>query len=357
MSGAARLRVRSLTVRHAGAAGDAVRGVSFELGAGEHAALMGASGSGKSTLLLALCGLIAARSGQVEVDGADVTVAPPHRRGASLVPQEAPVYPHLSVVENVAMPLRAAGVPRAAALRRAAEMAGRLGLGPLLARRADALSGGERRRAALGRALVLEPAVLLLDEPFAALDPPLREAMRSLVREAAGAAGCACLHATHDGAEAMRLGDRVLVLDAGRLVDDGPPMRVWSQPRGVRAALLVGPLPMNVLPGTPPRGVRAEHLRVRPAQAGASAVEPGWRRWDARVRRVEPQGGHAVVVAAAEAARTAAGAGGAERFELRALVPADAAPAPGDAVWMEAPDAQIHAFPAPDAHADSGDAA
>jgi len=209
-------------------------------------------------------------------------------RGVGMVLQDAPLYEHLTVLENVAHPLRARGEPRAASRVRAEAMLERLRLSALRDERGDRISGGERRRVGLARALVARPALLLLDEPFASLDPSLRLELRDEVRRLSNDMDCACVHATHDGLEALSLGTRVTVLEAGAIVDDGPPARLWEAPRSPRSAVLLGSIPMNILTAeatahAPPVtiGVRAEHVRVtmRADEASKRTTDDpgGWR--------------------------------------------------------------------------------
>lgn len=279
----------------------ALRDVTLSIDSGERVALMGASGSGKSTLLRLIAGLEHPDRGGVLIDGADARRRSPSERRVGMVLQDAPLYEHLSVLDNVAHPLRARGASRQSARHSATEMLARMQIASIGEARGSQISGGERRRAALARALVTRPALLLLDEPFASLEPALRMELRDEVRRLVEADGCACVHATHDGLEAMALGTRIVVLDGGRVIDDGVPEHVWRHPRSPRSALLLGSVPMNVLPAscmavaegshtqaleTPhrdarPIGFRPEHVRVvtaiesaAPALAGDTTDRP-----------------------------------------------------------------------------------
>lgn len=268
-----RFALDAVTRRYPGRATPALRAVTIAIDRGERVALMGASGSGKSTLLRLLAGLERPDEGRFTIDGVDATRREPPERGVGMVLQEAPLHEHLTLLDDTALPLRARGVSRSDARRRAAAMLERVRLGDLQAARGAELSGGERRRAALARALVTRPSLLLLDEPFASLDPALRLDLHEEVRRLAIDFDCAFVHATHDGAEALALGTRVCVLDRGEVVDDGPPLRVWAQPRSPRSAVLLGTVPMNILPieGAPAWiGIRAEHLRISAVEAGRS---------------------------------------------------------------------------------------
>ena len=180
--------------------------------AGEILAVLGPSGSGKSTLLATLAGIVPALHGEILVDGVAVTDAPIHRRGIGIIFQEALLFPHLSVADNVGYGLRRHGVSRAEARRRAAALLDWVGLGGFDARPVDELSGGQAQRVALARAMAPRPAVLLLDEPFSALDAELRRRLATEVAEMLREQGVAAIHVTHDPAEAEAMADRVMSL-------------------------------------------------------------------------------------------------------------------------------------------------
>ena len=241
------------------AAAFAVRRGSFDVDLelavadGEVLALLGPNGAGKSTVLRVLAGLLRPERGSVRVDDAvwdDVAAGvhrPAHRRAVGMVFQDHLLFPHLSAVDNVAFGLRARGMRRADARRVAAEWLSRVGLDGLGDRRPGGLSGGQAQRAALARALVGDPGLLLLDEPLSALDARTRLAVRSeLRRHLAEYAGSAVL-VTHDPVDAMALADRVVVLEEGRVVQAGPPAEVSRRPRTDYVARLVG---LSLLPGT-----------------------------------------------------------------------------------------------------------
>ena len=233
------------------ARGDLRLDATLEVAAGEVVVLLGPNGAGKSTLLDVLAGLVVADSAEVELDGvvldaAGTMVEPRHRR-VGLVPQQYVLFQHLSVLDNVAFGLRARGTSRDAAGTAARTWLARVGLADLAARRPAALSGGQAQRVALARALVTEPRLLLLDEPLAALDAGTRAAVRAdLRRHLADYPGCA-LVVTHDPLEAMVLGDRVVVLEDGRVVQSGAPAEVARRPRTPYVARLVG---LNLVRGS-----------------------------------------------------------------------------------------------------------
>lgn len=187
--------------------------VSFRIASGEFVALMGRTGQGKTTIIEAICGLRTVTHGQILVAGQDVTRLPPAQRGIGYVPQDLALFPTMTVRDNLAFALRIRGLPRTPV----ADLASWLGIAPLLDRKVTTLSGGEAQRTALGRALSFEPKVLLLDEPFSALDEHTRQEMHELMREVRRRTGVTVLHVTHNRSEAEKLADRVITLEEGRL--------------------------------------------------------------------------------------------------------------------------------------------
>jgi molybdate transport system ATP-binding protein len=227
--------------------------VSFDAHDGETVAVLGPNGAGKTTLLRAVAGLVALDTGVIEIDGtvmddpASGTFVVPERRGAGVVFQEYLLFPHLTVVENVAFGLRSRGLPRGEARRRASSWLARVGLSDRGDVRPGALSGGQRQRVALARALVTEPRLLLLDEPLAALDAGTRIALRRMLRSELSEFGGARLLVTHELLDAVALADRIVVLEHGRVAQAGTVRDVTSQPRSSYVADLVG---VNLLHGT-----------------------------------------------------------------------------------------------------------
>jgi molybdate transport system ATP-binding protein len=230
-----------LTVRR----GDFALNVRAELAPGTVTAVLGPNGAGKSTLLRALAGLVPVDAGSIRIDGTVVDEAgaafvPPRDRSVGVVFQDYALFPHLSVLDNVAFGPQSRGLGKAAARRRAREILERLGIADLAARRPGKVSGGQAQRVALARALATEPRVLLLDEPMAALDAETREAVRVELDEQLSAfAGCVVL-VTHDPLEAMLLADRVLVLEGGTVVQDGAPAELARRPATTYTAALMG---------------------------------------------------------------------------------------------------------------------
>ncbi|MDX2193859.1 MAG: ABC transporter ATP-binding protein [Gemmatimonadales bacterium] len=227
------IRVEGLRVR---AGGFTLHDVTLEVPAGGYALVIGPTGSGKTTLLEAIAGHAPPAAGRVTIGGADVTALPPERRGVGFVYQQYHLFPHLSVRGNIGYGLRGA----AGAAARVDELARLLAIAPLLDRRIAGLSGGEQQRVALARALAPRPRVLLLDEPFAAVDPATRHLLRRELRTLHEREGITTLQVTHDFDEALRLGDLVAVLADGRIAQQGPPEQVFRFPNSAFVARFVG---------------------------------------------------------------------------------------------------------------------
>jgi putative spermidine/putrescine transport system ATP-binding protein len=207
-----------------------VRDVSFSLAQGEFLTLLGPSGSGKTSTLMMVAGFEAPTRGAIRVDGRDVAQLPPERRNFGVVFQGYALFPHMTVLENVAFPLRMKRLGAAARRRTAMEMLDKVGLAEFAARRPRALSGGQQQRVALARALVFEPDALLLDEPLGALDRKLREALQIEIKDLQRRVGVSILFVTHDQDEAMMMSDRIAVMEAGRIVQLGAPDEVYLHP-------------------------------------------------------------------------------------------------------------------------------
>ena len=214
---------------------------------GERLAVLGPSGSGKTTLLRLIAGLETPDEGTIRIDGRDTRGVPPHQRDVAMVFQNPALYPHLNVMKNLAFGLKARRVGRRERNTRTREMAEMLGLARLLNRKPDELSGGERQRVALGRAVVRKPRVLLLDEPFSNLDEPLRAVLRAELIAIHQRFGSTLVHVTHDQVEALSLGDRVAVLDQGRLMQLDAAEDVYDRPAHRFVARFVGSPGMNLI--------------------------------------------------------------------------------------------------------------
>jgi putative spermidine/putrescine transport system ATP-binding protein len=244
----------------------AVEHVTLEIRAGELVALLGPSGCGKTTLLRIIAGFIAQSSGKVIVGGKRIDELPPNRRNIGIVFQNYALFPHMTVAENVGYGLAARGTDSAAAARRTAEMLELVQLGHLAARLTKQLSGGQQQRVALARALAIEPRVLLLDEPFSALDKSLRLDMQIEIKRIQRAAGTTAIIVTHDQEEALGMADRVAVLSQGRLEQFAPPSDVYDTPATYFVNQFVGTA--NVFPGKL-EAVDGAGARVRLADGSA----------------------------------------------------------------------------------------
>ncbi|HID10973.1 MAG TPA: ATP-binding cassette domain-containing protein, partial [Candidatus Latescibacteria bacterium] len=198
-----------------------LRGIDLQVERGEYFALIGPTGSGKTVFLEVLAGLRGVESGRIFLDGREVTYIPPEERRVGLVTQHQDLFPHMSVLENVMYGLKARGIGRREAERRARDVLELLGIGELSERRPGFLSGGERQRVALCRALAIRPDVLLLDEPLSSVDPPLRRSLREELKRTSRKLSLTVLHVTHDREEVFSLAERVGVMIGGKMVQCG----------------------------------------------------------------------------------------------------------------------------------------
>jgi thiamine transport system ATP-binding protein len=232
-----------LALEHVDVAIDGARivdDVSFEVASGERLALLGPSGAGKSTLLRVIAGLERPNAGRVLAEGADVTALPAHRRGIGLVFQDAALFPHRTVAENVGFGPRIAGLARREQEARIGEALALVGLAHTGDRDVTTLSGGEAQRVALARALAPRPSALLLDEPLGALDGPLRLRLQEDLRALFERLSLTVVHVTHDVGEAFALGDRVAILRGGRLAQVARPEELWARPADDWVARFLG---------------------------------------------------------------------------------------------------------------------
>ncbi|MEO1092828.1 MAG: ABC transporter ATP-binding protein [Pseudomonadota bacterium] len=241
---AAALGIRDLTVSYGRLR--ALDGLSFDVARGRFHALFGPSSVGKTTTLRAICGLVKPETGRILVGGTDVTDAPIRGRGIAMVFQSFALYPHLSVAENFAYPLREAGVPRAEAKRRIGDAAEMLRLTHRLQAKPRTLSGGEQQRVALGRALIRRPEILLLDEPLTNLDAKLRHDMRAELKRLHRQFGMTIVYATPDELEALSMGEEIAVMREGRISQIGTPDDLYERPRDVYVAAKIGSPHMNL---------------------------------------------------------------------------------------------------------------
>jgi multiple sugar transport system ATP-binding protein len=260
---------------------ESVAGINLHAASGEFIVLLGPSGAGKTTTLRLVAGLETPNSGQVRIGGRDVTKLAPALRDVAFVFQQYSLYPHLSVFDNLAFPLRSPMRPTSEAeiKRKVFEIASMLRIDDKLQNIATKLSGGQMQRVAIGRALVRSPALYLMDEPLSSLDAKLRNDLRLELKRVQQDMGATMLYVTHDQTEALTMATRIGVLDAGRLVQLGTPQEVYENPQTVQAASRLGSPRINLLersavgslkvpPDTQTIGVRSEGMTVAPLQTG-----------------------------------------------------------------------------------------
>jgi sn-glycerol 3-phosphate transport system ATP-binding protein len=225
----------------------AVNDVSFTVTRGDLVVLLGPSGCGKSTMLRMIAGLDAPTSGAVMIEGGDVRGLTGAARGVAMVFQSYALFPHLTVADNITFGLSVRGIAKAEQARRLDEITALLGLGPLLQRKPAQLSGGQQQRVALGRALIAQAPVCLLDEPLSNLDAQLRQELRREIRALQQRLGITMIYVTHDQTEAMSMADRVVLMKGGRIEQNGRPTDLYQRPASLFAARFIGSAPMNFL--------------------------------------------------------------------------------------------------------------
>ena len=271
---------------------DAVRDLSLTVANGEFLVLLGPTGAGKTTSLRLVAGLETPDRGAIFIGGRDVARVPAAARDTAFVFQQYSLYPHLSVFDNLAFPLRAPvrRVPETEIRRKVEDVATLLGIDSKLANRATQLSGGQMQRVAIGRALVRDPAVFLMDEPLSSLDAKLRADLRIELKRVQRELGATIIYVTHDQIEAMTMATRVGIMDAGRLVQVGTPREIYEDPSSASVAQRLGQPAINLLParlfaGRVPAlaatvGARTEHILLRKGGEGLQG----------RIKRVEHLG-------------------------------------------------------------------
>lgn len=251
-----------------------LHGLSLHVADGAFHAMVGPSGSGKTSALKLLAGFAGPDSGAVRIGGSDVTTVPPERRDLGIVFQNYALFPHMDVAANVAFGLRMRGLDRKKTQTRVGEMLELVGLAGFGSRYPDELSGGQQQRVALARALVIRPKALLLDEPLSALDRKIRQEMQIELRRIQQEAGVTAVIVTHDQEEALALGDRLMVLNDGRVQQEGTPFEVYNRPASEFVATFLGNanlLQAEVMATESPR------MRVAGIEAPAPALPPGVR--------------------------------------------------------------------------------
>ena len=266
VSGAPLVRFEGVTKRYG--ALTAVDGVSLDIAEGEFFALLGPSGCGKTTLMRMLAGFTRPDAGRILLNGADIAGLPPHRRPSSMMFQTYALFPHLSVEKNIGFGLKQQGWDKARAAARVEEMLALVRLEGLNVRKPGQLSGGQAQRVALARALAPGPAILLLDEPLAALDRKLREETQLELKSIQRRLGVTFMIVTHDQDEAMVVADRIAVMKDGKIAQVGPPREVYERPASRYVAEFLGEA--NIFPATPVGG--AGWTLVRPERMTLSAA-------------------------------------------------------------------------------------
>ena len=243
----ATVQLEEICKRYSGASELAVDTVNLEVADGEFMVLLGPSGCGKSTTLRMIAGLETISSGSLSIDARVVNDVSAKDRDIAMVFQSYALYPHMSVADNLAFGLRRRRIPKSEIDRRVTEAADLLGLSDLLKRKPHALSGGQRQRVALGRAMVREPKVFLFDEPLSNLDAALRVNMRNELVKLQRRLGTTMIYVTHDQVEAMTMGQRICIMNNGRVVQVGKPLDIYHDPADLFVARFLGSPPMNVL--------------------------------------------------------------------------------------------------------------
>jgi multiple sugar transport system ATP-binding protein len=286
----ATVSLKNLCKRYPGGEALAVDSVNLEVAHGEFMVLLGPSGCGKSTTLRMVAGLESISSGELQIDAKRVNEVPAKDRDIAMVFQSYALYPHMSVLDNLAFGLRRRDFSGAEIERRVKEVSETLGLAELLKRKPHALSGGQRQRVALGRAIVRDPKVFLFDEPLSNLDAALRVGMRGELIKLHHRLGATMIYVTHDQVEAMTMGDRICIMNGGKVVQIGAPLDVYREPADTFVAAFLGSPPTNLLPATFASGsLRVGEATLALARACPQEVIFGIRPEDIRIDGVAPQ--------------------------------------------------------------------
>jgi ABC-type sugar transport system ATPase subunit len=258
----------------------ALQDIDLEIEPAEFFALLGPSGSGKSTTLRVIAGLETPDEGRMTVDGVDVTHASPGERNIAMVFQSYALYPHMTLEENIAFPLKMDKVPRAEIPARVREAASRVKIDHLLQRRPGQLSGGQQQRCALARAIVRQPRLFLLDEPLSNLDAQLRLETRIELKRLHQSLDVTTIYVTHDQEEAMTIADRMAIFNEGKIVQIGTPEEVFNQPDTMDVAAFIGSPPMNLINAVSADGtllVAGERINISPPQTSPGDIVIGVR--------------------------------------------------------------------------------
>jgi multiple sugar transport system ATP-binding protein len=325
------VRVKFERVSKRFGAHDALRSIDLEVADGECLVLLGPSGCGKTTLLRMLAGLESIDSGTIWIGDRRVNDVPPSERDVAMVFQNYALYPHFSVFDNIAFPLRTRGVENGDIDRRVRAAAERVGLADLLMRRPAQLSGGQQQRVALARAIVRQPTVYLMDEPLSNLDAQLRLQTRTELKRLHQELGTTMIYVTHDQGEAMTIGSRIAIMRHGVVVQAGAPMELYRRPANTFVATFLGSPPMNLIEDV--RNGTAVTLGVRPEDIEVAAAAAAG--WDAvRTIVVEPMGSETLVTLEHRAQRIVARVSGDRHFE------------PDQPAWIRLPPDRVLVFDA-----------
>ena len=311
----------------------AVDALDLAVADGELMVLVGPSGCGKSTALRMVAGLEHPTAGAIEIGGRDVAGLSPAARDVAMVFQSYALYPHMTVRKNLAFPLQRRGMERAEVGRRVSDVAEMLELTELLGRKPAQLSGGQRQRVAMGRALIREPVAFLLDEPLSNLDAKLRAELRAELKRLHVRLETTMIFVTHDQVEAMTLGDRIAVMDRGRLLQVGTPEDIYRRPRNIFVGRFVGSPAMNLVPGPAAGQAPGVVVGIRPELLRPAAELADGITLDVLVEVVEPLGSDVFVHGV-----TAGGDAVVARLAGNASV------APGERLALAAPAGEVHLF-------------
>jgi len=339
-------------------------GIDLQIGKGEFVALLGSSGCGKTTLLRTIAGFALPDSGRIDVGAREVTYLPPDKRGMAMVFQSYALWPHMTVARNIGYGLRLKRWSREAIAARVAETEALLGLGGLGDRRPSELSGGQRQRVALGRALAVDPDILLLDEPLSNLDARIRLTVRHEIRALQQRLGITTIHVTHDREEAMVMADRIVILNEGRIAQIGAPETIYARPESAFVAAFMGAENVVRLTGSStgsrveiaegPLNRAASLAFDRPGPAG-SAIEARFRSERLQLRPLDASPSlSANALELIGRVEAVVYPGGEWRHTVRigdrsVLVDAPAALSPGTEVVVSVPTAGLFLFAAPTA--------